>query len=143
VIPRPARALQDLAMKLALSIAPQTQSAYAATSTGMIAMLMQCLAQDFDRAAAVRVADLDEMASLFRAAPVAIPDELRQRVEQFLAGAPASLSIADLTARHAQAMQLLIELHSWVEANDLAALNHDIWQFLTRHADRHAYQVMM
>ena len=93
MIPRPQQALNDLAMKLMLSIAPQTQSTYAATSAGMIGMLMQCLAQDFDRAAAVRVADLDEMAALFRTAPSATPAELRNALQQFLAGAPASLPV--------------------------------------------------
>jgi hypothetical protein len=143
VIPRPQQALNDLAMKLMLSIAPQTQSTYAATSAGLIGMLMQCLAQDFDRAAAVRVADLDEMATLFRAAPASASADLRATIQQVLEGAPASLRIADLTARHAQAMQLLIDLHAWTEVNDAQQLNREIWQFLIRHADRHAYQVML
>ncbi len=143
MIPRPQHALQDLAIKLMVSIAPQTQSTYAATSTGLIAMLMQCLAQDFDRAAAVRIEDLDEMKALLVAAPATLPVALAQLIAQFLAQAPASLRIEHLTAHHAQAMQLIIELHSWAEANDAPELNRGIWAFLIRHADRHAYQVML
>ena len=45
MITDPGKALSDLAMKLALSIAPQTTSLYAAADTGMTAMLLQCLAQ--------------------------------------------------------------------------------------------------
>ena len=62
MIPRPQQALTDLALKLLFSVAPETQSTYAASSVGMIAMLMQCFAQEFDRAAAVRMQDIAEMA---------------------------------------------------------------------------------
>jgi len=141
VIPRPQRALSDLAMKLAMSVAPETQSAYAASNVGMIAMLMQCLAQDFDRAAAVRTQDLDELVALFESLRDVPPEPLASRIATFLRGSAESLRIEHLNARHAQGMELLIELHAWAEEVDADELDQEIWNFLIRHADRHAYQL--
>jgi hypothetical protein len=141
VIPRPQQALSDLAMKLALSIAPETQSNYAAASTGMIAMLMNCLAQEFDRAAAVRTEDLDDLTVLFTGLPPALDATLAAEIEAFLRGSAQSLRIEHLNARHARAMDLLIRLHIWAEQHDAAELDRAIWAFLARHVDRHAFQV--
>ena len=128
-------------MKLAMSVAPETQSAYAASNVGMIAMLMQCLAQDFDRAAAVRTQDLDELVALFESLRDVPPEPLASRIATFLRGSAESLRIEHLNARHAQGMELLIELHAWAEEVDADELDQEIWNFLIRHADRHAYQL--
>jgi hypothetical protein len=141
VIPRPQQALSDLAMKLAMSVAPDTQSAYTASNAGMIAMLMQCLAQDFDRAAAVRTQDIDELVALFESLRDVPPEPLATRIATFLRGSAESLRIEHLNARHAQAMELLIELQAWAEEVDADELDQEIWNFLIRHADRHAYQL--
>jgi hypothetical protein len=141
VIPRPRQALTDLALKLMLSVAPQTRSNYAASNTGMIAMLLQCLAQDFDRAAEVRSLDIAEMSALFHALPAGVDQSLVARIETFLTSHPKSLRIADLDAHHGEATRLLIELHAWSETNGDAALERSIWEYLARHADRHAYDM--
>jgi len=143
MIPRPQQALSDLAMKLALSIAPETQSSYAAANAGMIAMLMNCLAQEFDRAAAVRTQDLDELATLFTHLPPTLDHTLATDIGAFLRGSVQSLRIEHLNARHAQAMDLLIRLHTWAEQHRAAELDRAIWSFLARHTDRHAFQVMI
>jgi hypothetical protein len=108
----------------------------------MIAMLMNCLAQEFDRAAAVRVQDLDELAALFTRLPATLDATLGADIGAFLRGAVQSLRIEHLNARHAQAMDLLIRLHTWAEQHHAAELDRAIWAFLARHADRHAFQVM-
>jgi len=141
MIPRPQQALTDLAMKLLFSVAPETQSTYAASSVGMIAMLMQCFAQEFDRAAEVRIEDMNEMAALFESMRDVPPENLVQPIAQFLRGSPESLRIEHLNARHAQGMQILIELHAWAETHRAEELDLEIWNFLVRHADRHAYQL--
>jgi hypothetical protein len=143
VIPRPQQALADLAMKLALSIAPETQTSYAAANAGMIAMLLNCLAQEFDRAAAVRTQDLDEMNALFTNLPAALDPALAADIAEFSGGSAQSLRIEHLNARHGAAMELLIRLHTWAEEHRDAALDQAIWGFLARHADRHAYQAMI
>ena len=141
MIPRPQQALIDLSMKLAMSIAPDTQSAYGASNAGMIAMLMQCLAQEFDRAAAVRIQDMDELTALFESLRDVPPEDLSNRIAAFLRGTVESLRIEHLNARHAQGMELLIELHAWAETHRAEELDREIWNFLSRHADRHAYQL--
>ena len=141
MIPRPQQALADLAMKLMMSVAPETQSAFVASNAGMIAMLMQCLAQDYDRAALVRTQDIDELTALFESLRDVPPENLGSRIAAFLHGSAESLRIEHLNARHAQGMELLIELHAWAETHRAEELDREIWSFLTRHADRHAYQV--
>jgi hypothetical protein len=141
MIPRPQQALNDLAMKLIGSVAPQTQSVYAASNAGMIAMLLQCLAQEFDRAAAVRTQDIDELIALFESLRDVPPVNLTSRLGTFSHGSAESLRIEHLNVRHAQGMALLIELHAWAETHRAEELDREIWSFLTRHAERHAFQV--
>jgi len=141
VIPRPQQALSDLAMKLAAGVAPDTNSAYAASNAGMIAMLMQCLAQEFGRAAAVRTQDIDELTALFESLRDVPPEALVARINAYLRGSAESLRLEHLNARHAQGMELLIELHAWAEESGADELDQEIWSFLIRHADRHAYQL--
>jgi hypothetical protein len=141
VIPRPQQALGDLATKLAMSVAPDTRSAYGASNAGMIAMLMQCLAQEFGRAAAVRTQDIDELVALFESLRDVPPEDLAHRIAAFLRGSAESLRIEHLNARHAAGMELLIELHAWAEQVGADELDQEIWNFLIRHADRHAYQL--
>lgn len=141
MIPRPQQALTDLAMKLLFAIAPETQSTYGATNVGLIAMLMQCLAQDFDRAAAVRIQDINELSALFESMRDVPPESLVNPIALFLRGSPESLRIEHLNARHAQGMQLLIELHAWSQTHRAEELDLEIWSFLIRHADRHAFQL--
>lgn len=141
MIPRPQQALGDLAMKLLTSVAPATQTPYAASTAGMIAMLMQCLAQDFDRAAEVRTQDIDELIALFESLRDVPPETLTSRIESFLQGSVPSLRIEHLNTRHTQGMELLIELHAWAETHRAEELDREIWSFLVRHADRHAYEL--
>ena len=115
MIPRPQQALGDLAMKLLVSVAPETQTPYAASTAGMIA--------------------------LFESLRDVPPETLTSRIKAFLQGSITSLRIEHLNARHAQGMELLIELHAWAETHRAEELDREIWSFLVRHADRHAYQL--
>ena len=65
MITAPARALGDLAMKLAVSVAPETTSAYVMANAGMIAVLLQAIGQDSERAVANRLEDVEEIKALF------------------------------------------------------------------------------
>jgi len=141
VIPAPQQALTDLALKLMLSVAPQTRSSYAASNTAMIGMLLQCLGQDFDRGAQVRSDDIAEMSALFRNLPGTLDAALAKRIDAFLHTRPQSLRITDLDAHHDDATRLLIELHAWADQHRDAALDSAIWDYLTRHAERHAYHM--
>ncbi|TDJ36860.1 MAG: hypothetical protein E2O61_06810 [Gammaproteobacteria bacterium] len=131
MITTPGKALGDLAMKLALSIAPETSSAYAMANTGMIAVLLQALGQDSERAVANRLADIVEIKALFTAEGV--PNTTAR--ETFLHREPQSLRLSDVMTHHAEGLNLLIELHAWAEANN-PKLDQSIWSFLLNHTER-------
>lgn len=139
MIPRGSRALGDLAMKLAMSIAPETSSTYAAANTMLVSSLMQCLALDYDRAAEVRMQDIGELREIFGDAVLHAPADVARRIRSFLSAEPKSLRISDIDALHAQGLEILIDLHAHAEDAGDTALDRRIWEFLERHADRHAF----
>ena len=131
MITTPGKALGDLAMKLALSIAPETSSAYVMANVGMIALLLQALGQDSERAVANRLADIAEIKALF--SEEGVPSTNAR--ETFLNREPQSLSLSDVMTHHAEGLNLLIELHAWAEANN-PKLDQSIWSFLLNHTER-------
>jgi hypothetical protein len=141
MIPHPGAALTDLAVKLVQSIGPETRSAYATANTGLISMLLLAMAQDHDRAAANRIADIEDLQALFARAAAAHPDAPDSQVRAaFCAGAPAGLRISELDPYHAEGMAALIDLHAWAELHD-SALNRAIWDFLRTHTERNRFDL--
>jgi len=141
LIPRPARSLADLAVKLVQSVAPETASPYAMATTGLISMLLLAMAQDHERAAANRMADIEDMQRLFRDAATAHPDA-PGGVERaaFCTGAPAGLMISQLDAFHAAGLTTLIDLHAWAEEH-APSLSDAIWDFLVSHTERNRFDL--
>lgn len=133
MIPRPAQGLRDLAAKLATAIAPETSSRFAMASSGMIAMLLNALSQEAERAVDSRMQDIEDIRTLLAAGDAAPGDAERAA---FRTRTPASLRLTDVDAVHGDGMRLLIALHGWAEDND-PALNRQIWDFLVRHTERH------
>lgn len=141
MIPNGRSSLENLAMKLMTSVAPQTTSMYTAANTGLIAMLLQCLAQEYDRAADARLIDIDEMKAVLASVPPGATTALVARVESFRVARPASFRVADITMLHAEGLTLLTLAHEHAERAQLNALDEEIWRFLERMADRHAFAV--
>ena len=141
MIPRGGQALQDLAIKLAIAIAPETSSPFAAANTGLVAMLLQCIAQDYDRAADVRLTDIREMKALLTELRARAPRESHAPIDAFQREEPASFRIHDLDALHGRGLDLLIRLHAHVELNADEAADRRIWAFLSQFAERHAFQL--
>jgi hypothetical protein len=141
VIPQPAKALADLAVKLATGIAPETSSSYAMANTGLISMLLLALAQDHDRAAANRMADIGDMQTLFRDVARRHPNAPGAAArDAFCDGAPAGLRISELDTFHAEGLAALIDLHAWAEVHD-ADLALAIWDFLAQHTERNRFDL--
>ncbi len=132
MIPAPGSALTDLAMRLLLTIAPQTANNFAAADSMLVGQLMLTLSQEFERAVATRMQDIDELRELFTDAP-AQPARAR-----FATATTASLHLRDVNHLHDEGMRLLIELHTEVEQTD-ADLNLRIWHFLRAHSERHKF----
>lgn len=141
MIPRPAKALADLAVKLAQSIAPETSSPYAMANTGLISLLLLAMAQDHDRAAANRMADIDDMKRLFRTTGSLHPNAPGATARSaFCDGAPRGLRISELDAFHAEGLAALIDLHAWADVHD-PALSLAIWDFLLAHTERNRFDL--
>jgi hypothetical protein len=141
MIPRPAKGLADLAVKLAQSVAPETNSPYAMANTGLISMLLLAMAQDSDRAAANRVADIEDLKRIFERAATDYPDAPGSAVRtNFCAGAPAGLRISELDAFHAEGLAALIDLQDWAETH-APALSLAIWDFLLTHTERNRFDL--
>jgi len=138
VIPKAKTALQDLAGKLMIGIAAETKTTYAASSVGMIGMLLQCLAKELERGVDTRVCDIEETRVLLTNATSNLPQRLAIEVDRFLQTKPASLLLSDVTALHARALELVTRLHEHAEAAGNESLNREIWSLLERMADRHA-----
>ena len=83
--------------------------------------------------------DIRDMRAIFRDAAPGTPGDIASRIPAFLDAGPVSLRISDIDALHAQGLEILIALHAHAEASADTALDHRIWEFLERHADRHAF----
>lgn len=133
MIPEPGRALTDLAMRLLFNVAPQAANTFAAADAGLVGQLVMTLGQEFERAIATRMQDIDEVKALLRDAP---PTPERQA---FLAQRPSSLHLRDVNVVHDTGMRLLSAWHAEVETLD-DTLNRRIWAFLRAHSERHKFE---
>jgi len=134
MIPDPGKALADLAINVA-SLAAELRSSYSIANAGMVSMLLSALAADANRAVANRFDDVADMEAIFESARHAPGNDARQA---FGADEPSSLTLSDVSAWHARAMALLIELHAWAERED-PELDKAIWNFLYTHAERNRF----
>jgi len=145
MIPFPGRTLADLAMRIATDIAPATTSNFAQADSGLITGLLLGMAQDYERAVFNPMQDIDEIKTLCRHI-IDLPEEARagfeglSACEDFVNAEPASLMLSDVTALHAQALDLLIQIHSWAELHH-AEVNLAVWQLLRRHSERHKFDI--
>ena len=129
MIPRPQQAIADLAIRLAMRVAPNTTDTFSAADAGLIAQLMLTVSQEFERSIDSRMSDIADMKTLLADRP---------QGEGYQDMQPASLSLTDVNAVHDEGMRRVIALHAWAEQHD-EALNTEIWQYLRRHSERHKF----
>lgn len=142
MIPQSGRALTDLAVKLATDLAPAMSTEYGAANAGLMSLLLLALAQEQERAVAVRMTDIEEMVALFTTAQ-------RQHTEAAGAAAraawceqqPKSLMLSDVDRFHGRGFELLIGLHVVAETEADAELDRAIWDLLARHTERHRFDL--
>jgi hypothetical protein len=146
MIPKGAEGVGHLAARLVMETMPKAQDAYMAADLGMVAGLLGMVAQDYDRAAEVLVADDTEIRALFEeAAALPLPPEIKDRMATALASRPAGLRISQLSAHMDRTMRILIDLHASVEEAEVAGaawagpFDGKIWTFPENHVARHAY----
>lgn len=145
MIPEPTQALHIIMGTLMMEIAPNMRDDYRQANVNLLAFAMMVIAQEYDRAAAVRVEENREMRRLFGHAAKSVADaQLRSRLTAAAAGSDDDLRISQLTAANGELRKLLIELHAAVEedgAPDGAELARSIWSLLRSAADKRAIQI--
>ncbi len=135
-------ALRAAAGKLLAEIAPAVGDAYARSNVEVLAVLLLVAAEEFDRAAEVRVVENRAMREIFAEAAPSVADvALRGRLEKAAGEQESSLRIGDLNAANDRLRALLIELHALVESRDedwARRVDRAIWKELRASADRRA-----
>ena len=138
MIPAPGKTLSDLALRIATDLMPALNTNFTQADAGLITGLLLTMAQDYERAVDNRMQDMLEINALFAELRPDVPGhEARQT---YLAKAPASYHLHDVTALHAEAFEHLIEVHAWAEDNDLA-VSDTIWQLLRAHSERNKFDL--
>ncbi len=125
---------------LLMEIAPQLGAEYSLGSVGLIAMTIGMAAQEYDRAADIRVEENREMRALFgEAAGLVGNADLKSRLADAAATTESSFRVSALNATNDALSRLLIELQTVVEETDApwaAALDAKIWRYLVAAAER-------
>ena len=137
--------LQLIAASLMTEIAPKISDDYTQRNSMLTVMLLQCAAEEWDRAAARRVEENRTLRRLFAEVAREIGDrDLRDRLEAASAGEDESLRISDLNRSNDGLRTLLIELHAHVEEIETEAarrIEAAIWQELRVSTERRALSV--
>jgi hypothetical protein len=134
--------LRSMMTKLLVEVAPAIGDAYVRSNVESMVALLAAAAEEFDRAAEVRVAENRSMRAILRAAAVQVPDgDLRARLALAAEESDTSLRIADLNASNDRLRALLIELQALVEGSDegwAREIDGAIWAELRASARRRA-----
>lgn len=121
-------------------IAPHLNAEYSTGSIGIMSMMLYLSAQEYERAAEVRVADNAEMRALFADAAKLIEDgALKARLVEAAGTQDRSLLISVLDEDHSALSTVLIELQAYVEESTApwaAGFEGRIWDHLLAATER-------
>jgi hypothetical protein len=134
--------LRSMMTKLLLEVAPAVGDAYVRSNVEAMGALLAAAAEEFDRAAEVRVAENRSMREILRAATKHVPEgDLRSRLAVAAEEREASLRVTDLNAANDRLRALLIEIQTLVEGSDeewARRIDRAIWDELRASARRRA-----
>jgi hypothetical protein len=140
VKPDPQRVLEQTALHLANEVVPHVAPRYRQMAVGTLAGLLGAVREEFDRAAARRVAENEALRALFaRAADVVTDRALADRLRAAGASRDESLLVPALDESNRALRGLLIDLHAHVERLDSPAareLEAAIWRELAASTER-------
>ncbi|HEV2562184.1 MAG TPA: hypothetical protein VGT78_08565 [Rhizomicrobium sp.] len=133
------------ASQLLGGIAPLLPTGYAQGAVSLVAFMMILSAQEYERAADIRVAENNDVRALFKSLAAQVGDaELKAKLETAAATADSSLKISALDAANYELRRLLISLHIYMESQpgeNARAAEKSIWQTLRALADRRALKL--
>lgn len=128
------KVLTSFSGSLLIKIMPHLRSEYAQKDVGVMALVLNAAAEEYDRAADNRMAENRALRAIFAdAVPLLPAGELRTALEEAAKAEPKSLRIRDLNAANAALNALLIDLHAHAESQSDAAwraLEAKIWDEL-------------
>jgi len=128
------------ASQLMTQLAPLLPSGYAQGSASLLSMMMMLAAQEYDRAAEIRVAENTDLRALFgELAPLISDPALRTDLQRAATKKDASLAISALNTSNAEFRRLLIALQAHMEeAAGIVARTAEarIWEVLKASAAR-------
>lgn len=128
--PTPEQVLNQSFVKLAMELGPALPPSYEQGSLTLIGLLLLMTAQEFNRAADVRVKENRAMRSIFVEAGRRANKEFADRLAAAAKGGDDDLTIAALDQRNADLKRLLIELHVDAEHAGDKSLELKILRFL-------------
>ncbi len=128
---------------LLMDVAPHLNAEYSVGHASIMGLSLFVAADEFDRAAEIRVRENEEMRVLFAEAAKTVADKgLAARLLDASAGKDTSLRVSALDAANAALSALLIELQTAIEnAKGAAAavLDDRIWTYLVGAAERRKF----
>ena len=126
------------AQQLMGTLAPLLPTGYAQGAAALTSFMLILSAEEYDRAADIRVADNADMRALFAELAPRIGDAaLKQKLEAAAASRDPSLKISALDEANYDLRRLLIALHTHVETlKDSRDAERRIWGLLTASAQR-------
>jgi hypothetical protein len=134
--------LQSIVQKLLTDVAPAIGDEYVRSNVEVMAGLLAAAAEEFDRAAEVRVQDNEGMRRIFREVVPSLPElDLRERLEAAAKERDASVRVRDLNVANDRLRALLIELQTYVETREedwARRANRAIWEELRASTERRA-----
>lgn len=128
--PSPELVLNQAFAKIAMEMGPALPAGYGQGSATITGVLLLMVAQEFDRAADIRVKENRAMRTLFAHAAQAVDAGLAVRLRAGAEGRDADLSVAVLDRANGELKKLLIELHAYAEQSGDVALERRILRFL-------------
>ena len=133
--PEADQVLMFSAIKLASDYAPQIPTSYGQGMAQVVAALMFMSAQEYDRAADIRVSENVDMRALFKLMAPQIADAgLRRDMEKAAAAREESRRVSSLNATNEALRKVLIRLHAHLDETGADA--GPVWDVLKAMASR-------
>ncbi len=131
---------------LLTAVQPEIGSEYFQKDVGIMSYILMAAAEEYNRAAEIRVRENKDMRGVFRAAAEHVKDaDLKQRLEEAAKGEDTSLLVEDLNISNDALRGLLIEVHELAESASLdgaawaSGLDRHIWNVLEASVQRRAF----
>ncbi len=134
--PSPELVLNHAFAKIAMEMGPALPPGYGQGSATTTGVLLLMVAQEFNRAAAIRKAENDDMRQLFADVAAQMPQPLSTALRTAASGEDRDLTVSVLDASNTALKRLLIDLHVAAEVAGDRALDHRIVRMMQGWAAR-------